>query len=395
MTDIKSDKITNYRPASKNANAHTQRGLRELEKAVQEDGWIAPITAAADGEVMDGSARLETAADRFGEDVIVVHHDGKKPVIMVRDDIPNAHTPEARRIAIRANRIAELDLAWNPDVLLEDIESGLDLSGLFDGDELAAFVLDIGDSSEEVRDVFADVADEFDSAYTLKSDMAFPSVQPFGIPEFRPDRLLEIPDGLSLWPGDDLRSTVGDSPKLLIYSNSCQTLNFSDSIMAFYTDDIRFESVWNYPDKMATRLLNAAFLGVVSPNFSLWPGQAQAVHIFNIYRSRWVGRYFQETGINVLPDVNWSDREDFEFCFCGVPQGCHISIQVQTFDKRKPDEVEMVRAGISEALRIIKPEKVLFYASKAGRELINDLCSEQDRVVLPTLMDLRREKLKK
>lgn len=121
------------RPLQRNPNRHTQRGLCELEKSVREDGWVAPITVAADGESLDGAARLEVAADVMGGiEPLIVEHDGQRPIIMVRTDIPNAETPEARRIAYRANRVAELDLDWDADVLAADVEAGLDLTGLWE-----------------------------------------------------------------------------------------------------------------------------------------------------------------------------------------------------------------------------------------------------------------------
>ncbi len=124
-----------YRPSTHNANRHTKRGLGALEQSIREDGYVAPITVAADGESLDGSARLEVVAELMGDaEPLVVHHDGKRPVVMVRDDVPNASTDMAKRIAIRANRIAQIDLEWDPDVLLtmpdELIES------LFDASEL-------------------------------------------------------------------------------------------------------------------------------------------------------------------------------------------------------------------------------------------------------------------
>ena len=39
-----------YIPQRRNANRHTQRGLRLLEDSIQRDGWIGGITVAADGE---------------------------------------------------------------------------------------------------------------------------------------------------------------------------------------------------------------------------------------------------------------------------------------------------------------------------------------------------------
>lgn len=112
-------KISDFTPQKRNANKHTSYGLRLLEKSLREDGFIDAQTAAADGEIISGSARLEKAVEVFtdedGQEVepIIVHSDGKRPVIVIRDDIPNAEHPRARRLSVAANKIAQVD--FDPD----------------------------------------------------------------------------------------------------------------------------------------------------------------------------------------------------------------------------------------------------------------------------------------
>jgi hypothetical protein len=108
-----------FRPATKNANRHTARGLKALQDSIRAVGYTEPMVAAADGEILSGNARLETVADIFGVDVepLVIHSDGTRPVIHIRDDVPNASTQMAQQIALAANRVAELDLSWDVEVL--------------------------------------------------------------------------------------------------------------------------------------------------------------------------------------------------------------------------------------------------------------------------------------
>jgi hypothetical protein len=136
-----------FRPARRNANRHSQRGLGMLTRAMQRGGYVAPMTATADGEIIDGSARLEVSEDVFdGVEPLVVDHDGTRPVIMRRTDIPNADDPRAVAIALEANRIAEADLVWDPEVLAEIAAEGeVDLSQLWTAAELDAFHLGVPD----------------------------------------------------------------------------------------------------------------------------------------------------------------------------------------------------------------------------------------------------------
>jgi hypothetical protein len=112
--------MTKFIPQRKNANKHTLHGLRLLEKSVQQDGFIDAQTAAADGEIISGSARLELSADKFADvEPIIVESDGKRPVIVVRTDIPNADDPRARRLSVAANQIAHTDFDPDGELLKE------------------------------------------------------------------------------------------------------------------------------------------------------------------------------------------------------------------------------------------------------------------------------------
>lgn len=129
-------KITDFTPQKKNVNKHTAYGLRLLEKSIQGDGFVDAQTAAADGEIISGSARLELAAEKFADaEPIIVHSDGTRPVIVIRDDIPNADHARARRLSVAANKIAQVD--FDPDFALLKEWAGEDeqIKKLFSDDE--------------------------------------------------------------------------------------------------------------------------------------------------------------------------------------------------------------------------------------------------------------------
>jgi hypothetical protein len=124
------------KPQARNANRHTQRGMQALETSLAQDGWIGAITVAADGETFDGSARVEkTAENGMLDGAIVVDSDGSRPIVVRRIDIPTATDERAVRLGIAANRVASLNLEWEPDVLAGIADSGVDLGSLFTADE--------------------------------------------------------------------------------------------------------------------------------------------------------------------------------------------------------------------------------------------------------------------
>lgn len=148
---IKVTTIGEFRPQQANPNKHTQRGLAALDKAMSDVGYVAPMTAAADGEILDGSARLETAAVRFGDEVIVIEHDGTRPIIAQRTDVPDAQSPIAKAISYSANRIAELDLDWDVEQIAADLAAGVALEALWSDRELAELLSELppGDADAE------------------------------------------------------------------------------------------------------------------------------------------------------------------------------------------------------------------------------------------------------
>lgn len=145
--------LADFRPQIQNANTHTPRGMGMLAESMSNNGWSGAVTAAADGEIFDGSARIETAFTKFGEiEPIVIETDGHTPIIVKRMDIPSANHPKAKELAIAANRVAELNLNWDVEVILE-LREEIDLSGYFYDNEIDLLVgTEEGESEGESED---------------------------------------------------------------------------------------------------------------------------------------------------------------------------------------------------------------------------------------------------
>jgi len=146
-------KLRDFKQQAMNANRHTERGMKALEASMNEVGYTAPMIAAADGEIIAGSARHETAANDFGADVRpgIIESDGKRPIVVVRTDIKNAETRAAKRIGLLDNRVQEMDLSFDPLVLAQLYAEDETLTaGLWSDDELTEI---ISDSMESVGDI--------------------------------------------------------------------------------------------------------------------------------------------------------------------------------------------------------------------------------------------------
>ena len=129
-------KLTDLQPDDKNANKGTQRGRRELEKSLREHGWVEAGVLDKHNRIVGGNKRQEVAVDiGLPDDAIIMDHDGSKP-IFVRLTGVDLDTPEGRLLAYRLNRVAQLDIDFDPEQMTLDLGEGLDLSGLWEGWEL-------------------------------------------------------------------------------------------------------------------------------------------------------------------------------------------------------------------------------------------------------------------
>ena len=122
MTDIydniSEQPISLFRPQQVNANKHSQRGEGMLEQSLSSVGWFGAVSVTADGEAFDGSLRLEKIATAFdGVNPIVIDSDGTRPIIVRRTDIESANSDIARKASVLANRVAEVSLSWDTEVL--------------------------------------------------------------------------------------------------------------------------------------------------------------------------------------------------------------------------------------------------------------------------------------
>ena len=150
-------------------------------------------------------------------------------------------------------------------------------------------------------------------------------------------------------------------PGELIGFNYALTSDNKNAGIHFYVDDYQFERLWNEPEKYVDVL--AAYDCILSPDFSLYLDMPMPIKIWNIYRSRQIGAYYQSQGIKVIPTVSWAEPETFEFCFQGIEEGSVVSISTIGV-KRDKNALKIWREGVAEMLDRIKPSAVLIYGGK-------------------------------
>jgi hypothetical protein len=121
----------------KNANKGTKRGRELLEKSLTKYGAGRSVVVDRHDRVIAGNKTVEAAVAAGMKSIAVVETDGSSLVAVQRSDLDLNKDTKAGELAIADNRVGELDLEWNPEVLAS-LE--IDLKQFWNENELNALL---------------------------------------------------------------------------------------------------------------------------------------------------------------------------------------------------------------------------------------------------------------
>ncbi len=121
----------------------------------------------------------------------------------------------------------------------------------------------------------------------------------------------------------------------------------------FFVDDYRFEGIYNNPERTLNRYFQYAFL--LSPDFSTYADMPLWRQLESVAKNRWVGAYWQEQGLTVIPTISWSNARSYEFCFEGVEEGGTVAIGMIGCKTNKLGFMH----GYNAMLEKIKPKNII------------------------------------
>ena len=128
----------------------------------------------------------------------------------------------------------------------------------------------------------------------------------------------------------------------------------------FFIDDYQFQRLWAQPDSYLGQLRR--FQAVCTPDFSTYTDFPKAIQIYNHYRKHWLGAYWQQNGITVIPTISWSDHESYDWCFDGEPEGSYVAVSsVGTQMSRQAREYFI--DGYREMMARLRPTAVIVYGT--------------------------------
>lgn len=183
-------------------------------------------------------------------------------------------------------------------------------------------------------------------------------------------------------------------PQVFVW-RSCALEKATGHIIAFYRDDAAFMGVWHRPAHYLSLFVQHGVAAVGECDFSLWLDDSQEDQREAVRRARWLGRYWQEHGLWVVPSLNWGGPETFSFAFHGVPVGCPlVMVECRTPGSNDTDRRAFL-AGLVEAVQQAQPARVVIYGGQEHSFWLSGRLPPGPRyMVLPSWQTARRHRLR-
>ena len=329
--EIKYIPIDDIKPYKNNPRLN-EDAIPYVMNSIKEFGFKNPIILDKNNVIVAGHTRLESAKRLDMKEV---------PVIYV-DDLTEE---QIKAFRLADNKVAEKSM-WDYTKLDEELNSILNIDmSLFDFD-LDKDIKELGEEFEE-ENIKENERQRTNNTYNLELFDKF------------------VCDGKYQMPIIDNDNYI---PKKLIGFNYAKTSKERNTGIHFYLDDYQFERIWNNPEEYVDIL--EKYDCILSPDFSLYLDMSYSMKIWNVFRSRLIGQYYQRQGIKVIPTLSWAEEETFEFCFDGIPKGSIVSISTIGV-KRSNEAMNIWKNGVDEMIKRIEPSAILIYGGKIDYDFKN------------------------
>ena len=312
-------KIADLKMYEKNNKKHPEKQLIKIAASIKEYGFKNPILIDKNNVIIAGHGRT-LAAERIGMQEV--------PCV----DCSDLNAKQVKALRIMDNKSADL-AEWDFDNIKAELEE-LKLEE-FDID-LTGFEIELNlESGNKENDEKQDPRDY------MNLDKFYPkTVGKYGMPLIRKCDI------------DDID---------LIGFNYARTTNEKQKFLHFFLDDYQFYRVWNELKRNGEIIKE--FAGALSPDFSIYLDYPISLQIYNTYRNRYCGAYWQSLGIKVIPTIGWSDENSFDFCFEGVEKGSVVAVgTVGVMNSENAKKLFLRR--YNEMMKRLEPKKVIVYGNK-------------------------------
>lgn len=324
-------KLKDLRPYKNNPRKN-DAAVDFVKKSIQEFGYLVPIVIDKNNEIVAGHTRYK-ALKKLGIQQV--------PCV-VADELSEDQIKAFRIADNSVSDVAEWDITKlaveMADISLDLGEFGLDL-GTFEHNSGGIVP---NDEPEDPDDGW--YGDERERTYnTYNMDLV--------------DYVDLTPDKWQM-PVIHKTSFVPDDMIGFKYVKADNNENAEKAGIHCFIDDYQFERLWNRPNEYIE--LVRPYQCMLSPDFSLYTDMTMPTKIWNVYRSRLIGAYYQAQGIDIIPTVQWAEADTFEFCFKGIEQGGTVAVSTIGV-KEDPECYALWVAGMQEMIKQVKPKTILVY----------------------------------
>lgn len=86
------------------------------------------------------------------------------------------------------------------------------------------------------------------------------------------------------------------------------------------------------------------------------------MQMWNTYRGRALSVWLQDNGIEIIPNVRFSDERTYEFCFDGIEKFKTVAVGTHGCIKRKEDII-FLKVGLRQLVQRLSPKTIIVYGS--------------------------------
>jgi hypothetical protein len=355
---------------------HNEDAVSKIAESIKELGFGAPVVAREqDNMIVAGHTRW-LAAQQLGLAEIPVR------LLPLTDE-------QFEKLAVADNRLGEI-ATWDMDKLDQVLEGwtdqgwGMEVAG-FDGwDDAPLF----DDDDDEIDGSGESLAGADPSGNRNAATGPGSRTPPAGTPDGKDEpriSAVDVPD--ALWATDNvwgvpvldinLQADAMDQP--VVRWGRISRKATMGGTWHFYTDDYKFSALWRDP----SAVVNSGCVNVTEVNFSTADTMPRAAALWQVYRKRWLARYWQSKGIRVFVDLCVSNLH-LDLNWLGVPKGWK-AYSTRGYRAGLPD----IKVQYDQACAHAGTTSLLFVVV-GGCDVVRDACMEHGWLWLPEEADVAR-----
>ena len=320
-------RIDELKPYKNNAKRHTKKQINQIIKSIETSNYVAPIEVDENNMIISGHGRYEALKQMGKTEIEVLQIKG----------FPSEQAKKA--YMLNTNKL-NMSTGFDTDILYDELKDITDINMEDFGFNIDAVLDDIFKPNERIRANNTYNLDLVDFSNSTNDFWQMPNIENNGCV---PSALIDL--------------------NILNVQKNCETkgIEVGKAGIHCYVDDYKLERLWKKPEKYIDILQQ--YECALSPDFSLYLDMPMPMKIWNVYRSRQIGQYWQSQGIKVVPTIQWAEPETFEFCFKGIPKGSIVSVSTIGV-KRNKDATKIWQEGMDAMISEIEPSTILVYGGE-------------------------------